>query len=90
MFRSLMKNAGFKIMGNDTVPIAPVYIGDAKIARFHQFNKFSQFSEELFKENIYAIAFSFPVVPKVLHFKLILIQGSSRIRVQLSAAHTEE
>jgi hypothetical protein len=25
----------------------------------------SLFSEELFKENIYAIAFSYPVVPKV-------------------------
>jgi hypothetical protein len=29
-----MKKAGFKILGNDSVPIAPVYIGDAKIARY--------------------------------------------------------
>jgi hypothetical protein len=28
----MMKKAGFNIMGNDAVPIAPVYIGDAKIA----------------------------------------------------------
>ncbi len=29
-----MKQAGFKILGNDSVPIAPVYIGDAKIAGY--------------------------------------------------------
>ena len=29
-----MKKAGFTIMGNDAVPIAPVYIGDAKIAGY--------------------------------------------------------
>jgi len=27
-----MKKAGFKILGHDQCPIAPVYIGDAKIA----------------------------------------------------------
>ncbi len=32
MFRSLMKKAGFKILGHDLCPIAPVYIGDAKLA----------------------------------------------------------
>jgi glycine C-acetyltransferase len=34
---------------------------------------------ELFAHGVYAVAFSFPVVP----------QGKARIRVQLSAAHTE-
>ena len=37
-------------------------------------------ASDLLKEGIYVIAFSYPVVPK----------GKARIRVQLSAAHTEE
>jgi hypothetical protein len=32
-----MKAAGFKILGNDECPIAPVYIGDAKLAGYHQY-----------------------------------------------------
>jgi glycine C-acetyltransferase len=39
-----------------------------------------KFSEKLLAEGIYVIGFSFPVVP----------QGKARIRVQLSAAHSEE
>ncbi len=31
-FRTGMKQAGFKIMGHDMSPIAPVWLGDAKIA----------------------------------------------------------
>lgn len=31
-FRSGMKKAGFKILGHDMSPIAPVWLGDAKIA----------------------------------------------------------
>ena len=37
-------------------------------------------AEELLKEGIYVIGFSFPVVPK----------GKARIRTQMSAAHTTE
>jgi glycine C-acetyltransferase len=37
-------------------------------------------AERLLQEGIYVIAFSFPVVPK----------GSARIRVQLSASHTDD
>ena len=37
-------------------------------------------SERLMDENIFVIGFSYPVVPK----------NEARIRVQLSAAHTEE
>ena len=33
-FREKMKKAGFKILGHDNCPIAPVYIGDAKKATF--------------------------------------------------------
>jgi glycine C-acetyltransferase len=39
----------------------------------------ADFAERMLAEGIYVIAFSFPVVPK----------GKARIRVQLSAAHTE-
>ena len=39
-----------------------------------------KFSEKLLDENIYVIGFSYPVVPK----------NEARIRVQISAAHTEE
>lgn len=39
-----------------------------------------KFADELLEEGIYVIGFSFPVVPR----------GKARIRVQLSAAHTQE
>jgi 7-keto-8-aminopelargonate synthetase-like enzyme len=32
LFRSSMKSAGFKILGHDDCPIAPVWLGDAKLA----------------------------------------------------------
>ena len=38
-----------------------------------------EMADAMLKENIYVIGFSYPVVPK----------GAARIRVQLSAAHTE-
>jgi len=31
-FRTGMKKAGFKILGHDMSPIAPVWLGDAKVA----------------------------------------------------------
>jgi 7-keto-8-aminopelargonate synthetase-like enzyme len=31
-FRTCMKQAGFKIIGHEMSPIAPVWLGDAKIA----------------------------------------------------------
>jgi len=67
-----MKKAGFTILGHDECPIAPVFLEDAKLA--------AEFADEMMKENIYVIGFSYPVVPI----------GKARIRVQLSAAHTPE
>ena len=32
LFRSSMKKAGFKIIGHNECPIAPVWLGDARIA----------------------------------------------------------
>ncbi|MDP3234189.1 MAG: glycine C-acetyltransferase [Myxococcales bacterium] len=68
-FRAEMTKAGFKLSGEGH-PIIPVMIGDAALA--------SRFAEEMLKEGIYVVGFSFPVVPK----------GQARIRTQMSAAHT--
>ncbi|KAF0852713.1 mitochondrial 2-amino-3-ketobutyrate CoA ligase (glycine C-acetyltransferase) [Andalucia godoyi] len=56
IFRSRMKAAGFRILGNDLHPIAPVWLGDARLA--------SEFSDDMLQRGIYVIGFSFPVVPK--------------------------
>jgi len=69
-FRTRMGKAGFKILGNKDCAIVPVLLGDAKLA--------TNMANEMLKEGIYVIGFSFPVVPK----------GQARIRVQLSAGHT--
>ena len=69
-FRSGMEKHGFTLRPGSH-PIVPVMIGDAKLA--------SQTADDLLKEGIYVIGFSFPVVPK----------GQARIRVQLSAAHDQ-
>ncbi|KAM3726806.1 2-amino-3-ketobutyrate coenzyme A ligase [Dirofilaria immitis] len=71
-FRKSLTDAGFKVMGNSDHPICPVFLGDARLA--------SVFADEMLKEGIYVIGFSYPVVPK----------GKARIRVQISAAHTKQ
>ncbi len=70
-FRKRMCEAGFTLSGADH-PIIPVMIGDAVLA--------SKFSKALLAEGIYAVAFSYPVVPK----------GQARIRTQMCAAHSRE
>jgi len=50
-------------------PIVPVMLGDAVVAQ--------ALAKGLFEEGIYAVGFSFPVVPL----------GKARIRCQVSAAH---
>ncbi|KAH0539475.1 2-amino-3-ketobutyrate coenzyme A ligase, mitochondrial [Cotesia glomerata] len=54
-FRKAMKSAGFTING-DNHPIAPVMLGDAKLA--------STFADKMLERGIYVIGFSYPVVPK--------------------------
>jgi len=54
-FRSKMKAAGFTLSGIDH-PIAPVMLGDAKLA--------SDFAHEMLQKGIFVIGFSYPVVPK--------------------------
>lgn len=54
-FRTEMKKAGFNILGHHDCPIAPVWLGDARLA--------TEFANEMMAENIYVIGFSYPVVP---------------------------
>lgn len=70
-FRSGLQKLGFQLIEGDH-PIIPIMLGEAPLAQ--------QMSEELLKEGVYVIGFSFPVVPK----------GKARIRTQMSSAHTEE
>jgi glycine C-acetyltransferase len=71
-FRESMGKAGFKLLGNKECAIVPVFIGDGIVA--------ANIAEEMMKNGIYVVGFSYPVVPK----------GAARIRVQISAAHTFE
>jgi glycine C-acetyltransferase len=70
-FRAGMTTAGFTLAGADH-PIIPVMLGDARLA--------TEMADRLLERGIYAIGFSFPVVPR----------GEARIRTQMSAAHTTE
>ena len=70
-FRREIGKLGFNLVPGQH-PIVPVMLGDATLA--------SNMAEGLLEEGIYAVGFSFPVVPK----------GKARIRTQMSAAHTPE
>ena len=70
-FRDKMAAAGFELAGAGHA-IIPVMLGDARLA--------GQFADELLKEGIYVVGFSYPVVP----------MSKARIRTQISAAHTAE
>ena len=75
LFREGITKAGFKIVPG-IHPIVPVLFGHLpNDAQLSQ-----DFADELLKEGIYVIGFYFPVVPR----------GASRIRVQISSAHTSE
>ena len=67
-FRSRMGELGFEILPGEH-PIVPVMVGDEVTA--------ARFSEKLVELGVYAVSFSFPVVPR----------GTARIRTQMSAAH---
>jgi len=75
LFRKGMEEAGFRIVPG-IHPIVPVLLGHLPDdARLSQ-----DLANELLEEGIYVIGFYYPVVPK----------GKSRIRVQISAAHSTE
>jgi glycine C-acetyltransferase len=70
-FRTAMTERKFNIVPGEH-PIVPIMIGDAALA--------GRMAEKLLEKGIYAIGFSYPVVP----------QGKARVRVQVSAAHSRE
>lgn len=70
-FRQQLETLGFDIRPG-VHPIVPIMLGDAKLA--------AGMADDLLKEGIYVIGFSYPVVPK----------GAARIRVQVSAGHTRD
>ena len=70
-FRKEMTRLGFDLVPGEH-PIIPVMLGDAALA--------TKMSDELLKEGVYVVGFSFPVVPK----------GAARIRTQMSAANSNE
>lgn len=74
LFRELMTEAGFELLPGDH-PITPVMFPGEDGAW-----QAAQVADVMLEHGVYVIAFSYPVVPK----------GAARIRVQLSAAHTEE
>jgi glycine C-acetyltransferase len=74
LFRELMTAAGFDLLPGGH-PITPVMFPGEDGAR-----RAAQMADEMLDHGVYVIAFSYPVVP----------QGKARIRVQLSAAHSEE
>ena len=70
-FRSRMDELGFELLPGEH-PIVPVMIGDEVEA--------AQLAGKLVELGVYAVSFSFPVVPR----------GTARIRTQMSAAHSLE
>jgi len=66
-WRSGLSGLGFDLKPGDT-PIVPVMLYDAQLA--------ARVSRDLYSEGVYAVGFSFPVVPR----------GEARIRTQMSAA----
>ncbi|MBW5802374.1 glycine C-acetyltransferase [Coxiella endosymbiont of Ornithodoros amblus] len=70
-FRAGMEKLGFQLVpGNH--PIIPVMFGDAQLAM--------NMADQLLREGIYVVGFSYPVVP----------MGKARIRVQISVIHTQQ
>ncbi|KAF4035169.1 Aminotransferase class I and II [Phytophthora infestans] len=55
-FRDRMTAAGYTLKGSRDHPIAPVMLGDARLA--------SELADDMLKRGIYVIGFSYPVVPK--------------------------
>ena len=70
-YRGQLAAEGFDVIPG-VHPCVPVMLYDEKTA--------AEFASRLRKRRIYAVAFSYPVVPK----------GKARIRTQLSASHTHE
>lgn len=70
-FRTRLEKLGFDVLKGETA-IVPVMLYNAALA--------GRFADEMLKEGIYVIGFSYPVVPK----------DKARIRTQISAAHEKK
>lgn len=70
-FKEKLSGIGYDI-GHSETPITPVIIGDEA--------KAMQFSDELFKEGLFAQGIAFPTVPK----------GTARVRNIVTAGHTKD
>ncbi len=70
-YRQALKDNGFDII-DGTHPCVPVMLYDE--------HKAARMAQKLYELGIYAVSFTYPVVPK----------GKARIRTQVSAAHTKE
>ena len=69
-FRERLGQVGLEVLPGSH-PIVPVMLGDENLA--------VRFSEELRREGVLAVGFTYPVVPR----------GRARIRTQISAAHSD-
>jgi glycine C-acetyltransferase len=78
-FREGMTLAGFRIKPG-THPIVPIMMSGPRAVDGGDGRLAQEVAEAMLGEGVYVVGFSYPVVPK----------GESRIRVQLSAAHTSE
>jgi glycine C-acetyltransferase len=74
LFRTLMTEAGFEALPGSH-PITPIMFPGEDGAR-----QATQIADAMLRRGVYVLAVSYPVVP----------QGKARIRVQLSAAHSED
>ena len=74
LFRTLMTEEGFELLPGEHAIVPVMFPGDDGA------RSAAQVADRMLELGIYVIAFSYPVVPK----------GQARIRVQLSAAHSEE
>ena len=70
-FRTRLEKLGFDVLKGETA-IVPVMLYNAALA--------GRFADEMLKEGIYVIGFSYPVVPR----------DKARIRTQISAAHEKK
>ncbi|APE28679.1 glycine C-acetyltransferase [Aurantiacibacter gangjinensis] len=70
-FRRKMTDLGFDLLPGEHA-IVPVMLYEAKLAK--------EFADEMLKEGVYVVAFSYPVVPK----------GKARIRTQMSSGLSYE
>jgi len=70
-FKQQIRALGFDT-GSSTTPITPIMLGEAPLAQ--------EFSRELFRAGVFAMAIGFPTVPR----------GKARLRVMISAAHSKD